>query len=66
MIVGDLTYVEFTLEFLSSLEAEIMQGSNCNVGRIVFRMRDIEFCLAPTEFSSIFCLPLGGACRPSK
>ncbi|CAL0313322.1 unnamed protein product [Lupinus luteus] len=64
MIVRDLTYAELTIEFLSFLEAEILQGPHTIAGWMIFMLREIEFALTLAQFNAIFCLLVGDTCRP--
>ncbi|KAF1892707.1 hypothetical protein Lal_00042596 [Lupinus albus] len=66
MTARDLTYIELTFEFPSSLEVEILQAPNCATGRMAFRLRDTEFALTLVEFNAIFCLPVGNERRPPR
>lgn len=37
------TYIQVTLEFLSFLEVQILQGVDCEKGKIQFRLFNIEY-----------------------
>lgn len=54
------TLIGPTLEFLSSLNADILQGEGCEEGRITFRLFNNDHVLNLEEFNSIFSLPVGG------
>lgn len=53
-------YIGPTLEFLSSFNAQLLQGAHCTEGRIIFRLFNQDFLLTLTEFNEIFELPFGG------
>lgn len=60
------TYVKLTLEFLSSIETQVITGRECDKGRVAFRLFNNEHVLTLSEFNAIYHLPDGGARRLSK
>ncbi|OIW15491.1 hypothetical protein TanjilG_32895 [Lupinus angustifolius] len=66
MTARDITYVELTLEFPSSLEVEILHGPHCNASRLAFKLRDTKFAFTLAEFYAMFCFLVGDAHRPLK
>ncbi|WVZ18098.1 hypothetical protein V8G54_005420, partial [Vigna mungo] len=53
-------YEKITREFLSSVEAEILQGKDCEEGLIAFRLHNVSYRLTLVEFNAIFGFPAGG------
>jgi len=58
------TYVDLTLEFLSSIECNILQGEGCTEGQITFRLLNIDHSFDLAQFNAIFGLPAGGYRKP--
>ena len=56
-------YERITLEFLSSVSAEILQGKNCEEGLIKFRLHNTDYTLELAELNAIFGFPSGGERR---
>lgn len=56
-------YEAITLEFLSSVNAEILLGKDCERGLITFRLCNKEHRLTLAEFNDIFRFPVGGERR---
>ena len=59
------TYIQLTLEFLSSLEAEVLRGHHAAEGHITFLLFNIEHVLTLAELNSIYHFPPGGTRRIS-
>lgn len=57
------TYEEITLEFLSSLNSNILHGEDCGSGLITFRLFSQEYKINLPQFNEIFGLPCGGERR---
>ena len=56
-------YERITLEFLSSVSTEILQGKNCEEGLIKFRLHNTDYTLELAELNAIFGFPSGGERR---
>ncbi|XP_052735569.1 uncharacterized protein LOC128197551 [Vigna angularis] len=50
-------YEKITMEFLSSVKAEILQGKDCEEGLIEFRLHNSTYRLTLVEFNAIFGFP---------
>ncbi|KAJ1398734.1 hypothetical protein SESBI_30828 [Sesbania bispinosa] len=53
------TYEKLTLEFLSSVEAQVLYGEGCYEGCITFRLNNEDHSLDLVHFNSIYGLPSG-------
>jgi len=56
-------YRRITLEFLSSINVEVLSGNNCVEGLISFRLYDRDYTLNLAEFNSIYGFRSGGERR---
>jgi len=59
----NLAYERITLEFLSFVSADILQGKNCIEGLIRFRLHNTNYTLVLAELNAIFGFLSGGERR---